>query len=548
MQIYVNRNRQQLGPYTEDEARKLLAEGSLHPRDWAWDDASNDWKALQDVLPDRLIEIKTPPNPSGNSAADFHLLAKEMLRKVGERDIGAEGRPPVVPPVHPSQCDFALNKGGNPIASAIPPRRDEANSEKQPSFQAPSQKSETTKETVANISRPGKYHGKLFLIGAVGVMFLLLSGWAYYAGIHTPMEAARMEEQRLQAQKILADAARGAIKLNTTPLGADVTLENSAQQKTPAEFKGLRVGKHSLQVALVGYDSIEMEVTVKGNETTDLKTLTLSRTKGSLEVKTIPGGAQFEIINPGIGKKGGSTPATLTNLPTGTYEITLKQSGYLDYKQEVTVKPNTTARITHELEKRPVMTKDEKDLAKVRGKRLFKNDDLDGAVEQYEKILKSDPNNIIVLSDLGVAQYYQGKMKEAEATLKAALNIRPKDAYCLAVLGVVNCKQGKYDDAIDVLKRSIAIQPANHEAYNFLGVTYLQKGDLEAAQEALLKAVELNSDQGEAHYNLAVLFTRQQPPSLALARRHYKKAIVLGVEKDPDLEKKLNALEKDSHG
>ena len=68
--------------------------------------------------------------------------------------------------------------------------------------------------------------------------------------------------------------------------------------------------------------------------------------------------------------------------------------------------------------------------------------------------------------------------------------------------------------------------------------TILKKTE-EAAEKELLKAIEARPDYADAHFNLAVIFASQNPPSLELARKHYTKALALGMDKDPELEKLL---------
>jgi Tfp pilus assembly protein PilF len=53
----------------------------------------------------------------------------------------------------------------------------------------------------------------------------------------------------------------------------------------------------------------------------------------------------------------------------------------------------------------------------------------------------------------------------------------------------------------------------------------------------LCRAVELDPGYADAHYNLAVFYLQEKPPAVELARRHYFKAVELGVEKDPEMEK-----------
>lgn len=172
-------------------------------------------------------------------------------------------------------------------------------------------------------------------------------------------------------------------------------------------------------------------------------------------------------------------------------------------------------------------------------KRLFSKGDMQGAAAKYKQILQSEPNNLFALSNLGVIRFRQDKIDEAEKALQAALAIDPQDAFSLSVLGIVHYRQDKFDEAIGDLTRAIAINPNNYETHNYLGITYSQKGYQEAAEKELLKAIELQPNYGDAHFNLAVVFASQTPPSIELARRHYKKALELGMEKDPELEKLL---------
>lgn len=49
MPLLINKDGQQLGPYSLDEARALVLSGKLEADDWAWPDGAKDWIALKDV-------------------------------------------------------------------------------------------------------------------------------------------------------------------------------------------------------------------------------------------------------------------------------------------------------------------------------------------------------------------------------------------------------------------------------------------------------------------------------------------------------------------
>ncbi|HWL53039.1 MAG TPA: tetratricopeptide repeat protein [Chthoniobacteraceae bacterium] len=158
------------------------------------------------------------------------------------------------------------------------------------------------------------------------------------------------------------------------------------------------------------------------------------------------------------------------------------------------------------------------------------------AEKGYEALVKKLPGNVYALSNLGMARYRSGKLKLAEDTFKKVLALSPDDAYSYASLGIVYHDQSKYDDAINALTRSIAVNPRNPTAHNFLGVTAAKKGWIEAARKEIQTAIDIDPTYADAHFNLAVVLATAKPVDKESARRHYHKAVELGVHPDPNLE------------
>jgi len=161
------------------------------------------------------------------------------------------------------------------------------------------------------------------------------------------------------------------------------------------------------------------------------------------------------------------------------------------------------------------------------------------AEKQYQEILTKSPNNIYSLSNLGVVLFRNGKLKAAELTLKKAITLAPTDEFTHTTLGIVYYQQSKFDDALSELTKSLAINPKSATAHNYLGITASQKGWQEAAEKEMLEAIAENPGYADAHFNLAVVYSTSQPPAKELARRHYEKALALGAEPDPTLDKLL---------
>ena len=154
----------------------------------------------------------------------------------------------------------------------------------------------------------------------------------------------------------------------------------------------------------------------------------------------------------------------------------------------------------------------------------------------YEKILQKAPNNLYILSNLGVVRFRAQKLKLAEEAFKKAIAIAPEDAFSRCTLGIVYYSQGKFDDAVNELTKALAINPKNATAHNYLGITASQKGWQEAAQKELETAVAIDPQYADAHFNLAVVFATMQPPQKEPARKHYQLATSLGAEPDSALE------------
>jgi len=79
MQIYIHRNNQQLGPYTEDEIKAQLASGAISQQDNVWWEGQTNWMPLgQSPLATTLIPAPrlTPsvvPNPLAGTPSAPHL-------------------------------------------------------------------------------------------------------------------------------------------------------------------------------------------------------------------------------------------------------------------------------------------------------------------------------------------------------------------------------------------------------------------------------------------------------------------------------------------
>ena len=108
--------------------------------------------------------------------------------------------------------------------------------------------------------------------------------------------------------------------------------------------------------------------------------------------------------------------------------------------------------------------------------------DIDKAVIHYTKALEQDPNYVSALINFGVTLGAKGKLDEAVANFRRALTVKPESAPAHYNLGFALQLQGKTDEAIPHLQESMRIDPNDGRAETMLN-TLLQEQNPETPDE-----------------------------------------------------------------
>lgn len=175
---------------------------------------------------------------------------------------------------------------------------------------------------------------------------------------------------------------------------------------------------------------------------------------------------------------------------------------------------------------------------------LYKQGDIKGAITNYEKIIKLNPNHYDALCFLCAGYDKIGDSLRVVEICKKAISLNPQqpvaymnlamayrhlgeheneilnfqetikcanspeflsDAY--AALGFTYCNLGRYKDAQPNLQKAIEHNPNNYEAYNWLGFCRYKAEDFEAATKYYSKAIEINSLYGAAYHGLGLIYS-----------------------------------------
>ncbi len=133
-----------------------------------------------------------------------------------------------------------------------------------------------------------------------------------------------------------------------------------------------------------------------------------------------------------------------------------------------------------------------------------------------------------------------GNAPEASTLVQEARRLFPGDANLTTLHGIVACRAGRFEEAIRILQPVTGRSSSNTTALITLGSAHLAMGRMGDARVAMEQAVKSNPSSPEAHFNLAQILVNIRPADVAGAQAHYKQAVDLGMNPDPDFENALN--------
>lgn len=170
----------------------------------------------------------------------------------------------------------------------------------------------------------------------------------------------------------------------------------------------------------------------------------------------------------------------------------------------------------------------------------FSKGDWASARKAYREMLEMDPKNALVWANLGAVEQQSGNLNKAMECFEKSVEHNAALPQSWVALGLLRMDAGDTYMAISAFSRAIHEDPEDPRAHNYLAIAAKNLGWADAAEAELQRALELKPDYGIAHFNLALMMMEQRPPAVELARRHYEKALSMGVAKDEVLERRLS--------
>ena len=142
------------------------------------------------------------------------------------------------------------------------------------------------------------------------------------------------------------------------------------------------------------------------------------------------------------------------------------------------------------------------------GMALHKKGDLDAAAACYARIAPGHAAYADSRHLLGLIAGEGGRLAQAEADIRAAIALRPRQADYHYNLGTVLSRAGQTAAAIEAFRQALRLKPQDAGAWNNLGNALMQAGEAEAAEAAFRQALKYDRRNAVIHTNLGNALAR----------------------------------------
>ncbi len=144
--------------------------------------------------------------------------------------------------------------------------------------------------------------------------------------------------------------------------------------------------------------------------------------------------------------------------------------------------------------------------------------DLEQARLELLRLATAAPTSAEAQQRLGMVLQLEGRLAEAEACFRAALQRDPDYVEALIGLGQVEAQQGEVARALKHIEAGIEIDPHRPRAHYSLGRLLESQGKTDEALAEYFRTVELDPNNAEVSLNIAAIQLARNQPDQALSR------------------------------
>ena len=134
-----------------------------------------------------------------------------------------------------------------------------------------------------------------------------------------------------------------------------------------------------------------------------------------------------------------------------------------------------------------------------RGMQFLKKDDFDGALADFDKASKLDPNSAVPHSSMGTLYLRKGDYEAAIAAVSEAIRLGPR-ASDYSLRGDIYLKKGQHDLAVKDYNSAIEINPSLGAAFSGRGQAWLMVGEHDRAIDDFGIAIRLDANDPQPYF------------------------------------------------
>jgi tetratricopeptide (TPR) repeat protein len=131
---------------------------------------------------------------------------------------------------------------------------------------------------------------------------------------------------------------------------------------------------------------------------------------------------------------------------------------------------------------------------------------LDEAINAYEKAITYQPNNYLPVYNAGLLYEVKGNLDNAEQRLRRALELQPGLVNAYFKLGEILARKGQVDEGLRLVGVAARLDPSNPEVEVSYGNIWQVRGNYQQAVQAYNRAIQLRNNFAEAYYRRSMAY------------------------------------------
>lgn len=141
----------------------------------------------------------------------------------------------------------------------------------------------------------------------------------------------------------------------------------------------------------------------------------------------------------------------------------------------------------------------------IRAQDAWQTGAIERAIEEYEPILASVPNDSEVHNRVALGYLMEGRSSNALAAAESAITANPYSAQAWAIRGIALARLNEAERGVASIRQALALEPTDPLSLAFLGEAYRVAGRTSLALEAAERAITANPDHYAGYFVRAMI-------------------------------------------